>query len=232
MNNEKKSVEQGVMDAIRRGKVTMRPRWHFVLSSALLVLGVIILALTLLYIMSFGIFELRQTGALFVPVFGMRGIFAFFQAVPWILIGLLLLFVVVLEVLVRRFSFVYRTSLLVSVLAILAIVIIGGVVVEQTRIHTQLFRAARSGNLPPPIGQMYRAGGAHVSGIFRGTIISTIQGGFLMLDEDGEGTTTVFVGPDTRLPLGADFGPGEAVVVFGDEGSGTVHAFGIREIDD
>ena len=232
-DHKKPSVEGNVMDAIRSGKVHMRPRWKFVLSGTLAALGGIILLLTLLYIASFAFFELRQSGALFVPVFGMQGLFAFFAALPLLLIVLVLIFVVVLEILVRRYRVGYRTPLLVSVLAVLLIITIGGWALERTRIHEELLRQDRlPGGLPPPLSMIYRPGAERVSGIYHGTIISMVPGGFLLADDNGAGTTTVIIDPSTRLPLGAGFDVGEEVVVFGDDASGTVHAIGVREISD
>jgi hypothetical protein len=237
MNNETDtrtnapSLERNVMDAIRKGRVKMRPRWRYVLSSVLAALGGIILLLTLLYIVSFGIFTLRQTGALFVPVFGMQGVFAFFGAIPVVLIVLLVLFLIILEILVRRYAFAYRRPLLVSVAAILIIIFIGGYALERTRIHNNLFHQAHGpGGLPTPIGNMYHP--SRVPDIYRGTIISVMPGGFVIVDENGAGTTTVLIDQATRLPLGADFAPGDEVVVFGDAASDSVRAFGIRTIGD
>jgi len=231
--DNKPSLEKNVMDAIHSGRVQMRPRWKFLLSGFLAALGIMILVLTLLFIASFAIFMLRQDGALFVPVFGMRGVFAFFSALPLVLIVLLLLFLVILEILVRRYRVGYRMPLLVSVLAILLIVVVGGYALERTRIHDELLRDARGpGGLPPPLSIMYRAGSQDVPGIYRGDVVSVIPGGFLLSDENGAGTTTILIDPSTRLPLGAGFTVGEEVVVFGTEASGTVHAFGVREVQD
>lgn len=231
MNDQHPSLEKNVMEKIRSGRVHMRPRWKFVLSGALAALGGIILLLTLLYIASFAFFELRQSGALFVPVFGMRGVFAFFAALPVVLIVLLLLFLVILEVLVRRYRVGYRTPLLVSVLAVLAIVLAGGWALDQTRIHDDLMRqASLPGGLPAPLSMLYRPDSDHVQGIYHGTIVSMIPGGFLLSDDNGAGTTTILIDPSTRLPLGDQFTVGDQVVVFGDAASGTVHAFGIREV--
>ena len=227
-----KTIEQDVMEKIRAGRVKMRPRWKFLLSSVLLGLGGVILLLTLLYITSFAIFTLRQSGVLFVPIFGMRGVFAFFAAIPLLLMLLILAFVIVLEILVRRYSFGYRRPLLVSVLAILIIVFLGGYALERTRIQYELFRQAHGpGGLPAPIGGMYRTP-MHVQGVYRGTIVQFIPGGFTLIDENGAGTTTVLIDSNTRLPLGDGFSAGEEVVVFGDGASGTVRAFGIRPVQE
>jgi hypothetical protein len=230
----KPSLEKDVMAAIRSGRVQMRPRWKFILSGALAALGSIILLFTLLFIASFAIFTLRQTGVLFAPEFGMRGLFEFFAALPIILIVLLVLFLVVLEILVRRYRVGYRTPLLVSVFAILAIVVIGGFFIERTRVHQMILRDARApgGVIPSPIANMYRNGAQHVQGVFHGTVDSVIPGGFVMIDDDGAGTTTVVLDPSTQMKSGPIFTPGEEVVVFGQQASGTVHAFGVEEISD
>lgn len=220
------------MDAIHSGRVQMRPRWKFILSGTLAALGIIILVGTLLFIASFTIFTLRETGLLFVPSFGMRGLFEFFGALPFILIILLFLFLIILEILVQRYRVGYRTPLLVSVLAILVIVVLGGYAVERTRVHEMLLRQARlpGGGLPPPIALIYRDGAQHVPGVYRGTIISTTPSGFLLADEDGAGTTTVLLSASTEVPPGITFKPGEEVVVFGDVSSGTVRAVGVTQV--
>ncbi|HUO50432.1 MAG TPA: hypothetical protein VMU25_02620 [Candidatus Paceibacterota bacterium] len=231
--HKKTSLEKSVMGAIREGRVRMRPRWKFVLSGILAGLGGVIILFTLLYIASFAIFTLRQSGALFVPIFGMRGLFAFFAALPIALIVLLVLFTVTLEILVRRYRVGYRTPLLVSVFAILLIVLLGGYAIERTKIHHQILLVARGPGLPSPIAIIYKVGGQPVPGIYHGTVASFFPGGFMLVDENGVGTTTVVVDPHTRLPLGGDFSVGENVVVFGDQiGTSTVHAFGVRDADD
>ena len=67
--------------------------------------------------------------------------------------------------------------------------------------------------------------------MYRGSIVSTSTNGFIIKLGD-DSTTTVVVTPRTRLPFGADFAPGDTLVVMGDEMStGTIRAFGILEID-
>jgi hypothetical protein len=196
-------------------------------------LGIVILLFTLLFIVSFAIFTLRQTGMLFMPYFGAPGWFRFFAALPVVLVVLLLIFVLTLEILVRRYRVGYRTPLLVSVLAIFVIVGLGGYVVERTRVHEEILRQARlPGGLPPPLAGMYRAGAQHVADVYHGTILSMEPGGFEISDENGAGTTTVLLSPATQMPFGDLLQPGDKVVVFGDGDSTTVHALGIVRIDD
>src|ERR1019366_7165464 len=95
---EKKTVEGNVFAAIHSGQVKMRPRWRFILETVLLGVGSIIVLLTLLYLVSFILFVLHESGAWFVPVFGLPGWVAFFHRLPWVLIGLAIIFIFILEI--------------------------------------------------------------------------------------------------------------------------------------
>lgn len=234
-HEDKPSVRTDIMDAISRGKIKMRPRWHFILLSALTITGAFIVFLTLLYVASLGVFFLRDSGVLHAPSFGMRGWWVLARSIPWLLVLFLLLFVVVLELLVRRYTFVYKKPLLVSVFGILLIILTGGFAIAQTPFHRQIALEAREGMLPPPVGFWYRAPlrMPRPPDTYHGNIISIIQGGFVMVDEDDAGTTTVLLSPRTRLPYGEDFSPGERIIVVGDAiATGTVQAFGIEEIEE
>jgi len=58
MNNAhpRSSIKDAVLEKIRRGEVHMRPRWQFVLKGVLVALGAVLVALALLYLVSFVFF--------------------------------------------------------------------------------------------------------------------------------------------------------------------------------
>lgn len=204
----------------------MRPRWHFVLRAVLLALGVTLSALAVLYIGSFIAFTLRQTGVWLAPGFGSHGWFVFFRSLPWLLIGVGVLFLVVLEVLVRRFSFAHREPLIYLTIGILAVVIAGSVFIIP--LQRAAFRAVRRDRAPFP-GQFYLNFGApHFLDIHRGTVVSRQGNQFILQDPAGM-QVTVFVASDTRMgPADVEFGPGDTVVVFGHQDGSVVRAEGIR----
>lgn len=233
MNNEanKKTIQDHILEAAKSGRVRMRPKWHFVLKAALGLVGGVMLVLVLVYLSSFIIFVLRRTGVLFAPGFGSRGWYDFFASLPWVLILLAVVFIVILELLVRHYSFAYRRPLLYSVLGIVLVVFAGGIMLEHTPLHGRLFRYARENRLPPPMGHFYRGFGMQrFNDVHRGTVVSSTDRGFIMEDVRGE-TSTVVISPRTRLPLGADFAVGDTVVVFGEQDGTAIRAFGIREVD-
>ncbi len=225
-NEQKKPIKENILAAISSGRVTMRPRWHFVLRAVLLVLGVTLAALAVLYLGSFIAFSLRQTGVWLAPGFGSHGWFVFFRSLPWLLIGGAILFLVVLEVLVRRFSFAHREPLIYLTIGILAVAIAGSVFIIP--LQRAAFRAARRDHMPFP-GQFYLDFGApHFLDIHRGTVMSRDGNQFVLQDPAGM-QVTVLVASDTRMgPDDAGFGPGDTVVVFGHQEGSTVYAEGIR----
>jgi len=225
-NEPKKSAKEKILSAIANGQVTMRPRWHFVLRATLLALGVVLCALAVLYLGSFIAFTLRQTGVLFAPGFGLHGWFIFFRSLPWLLIGVAVLFLVVLEILVRRYAFAYREPLVYVTLGIVAIVIGGSVFIVP--LQRAMFRATRHDDRSFS-GQFYRAFGTpRFPDIRRGTVVSRTGNTFVMEDLGGT-QMTVVIASDTRIaPFDANFGPGDVVVVFGNQDGNIVRADGIR----
>lgn len=229
------SIRRGVMDAIKKGSVTMRPRWHFVLLSALAAVGAFIVLLALLYIVSLSFFLLRDSGAWFAPSFGGRGWFSLLHSVPWLLVLFVIIFAVILEVLVRRYRFIYRKPLLLSVCGILVLILVGGLAIANTPFHRQMALYAQHHQLPIPLAIIYSAPFRMPPppDVYHGTILATTTQGFVIDDQNGAGTTTVLVTHETRLPYGEDFSVGSEVVVVGDTvATGTVRAYGVREVDE
>lgn len=232
MNMNDDEIKQSIMQRITQGSVRMRPRWHFLLLSILIAVGSLIVFLALMYAVSLVVFFLRESGAWFTPSFGGRGWYSFFGSLPWVLMALLGVFVLVLEILVRRYAFVYKKPLLSSVLVVLAAVLLGGFIVSQTPLHREMRSFAKHGLLPPPLDRLYRPP-FHMRSddIFEGVVVATTSNGVIVSDED-RATSTVIIGPRTRLPYGTHFAPGDRVVIVGDEiEDDTVQAFGIRTVE-
>jgi len=226
----KKSIRDQIVETIKSGGVKMRPKWHFALKTILALTGAIILLLTLIYIASFAIFMLRQTGVLFAPTFGFRGGYVFLRSLPWLLISLLAVFIVILEILVRRYSFAYRRPLLYSVAGIAFLVIAGGYAVAITSFHGRMFRSAERGELPWAGGFYREYGHQRFRNIHKGAVEEVFENKLTIRSRRDE-TLSVVMTPETYFPSGPDFAVGDWVVVFGDRDDHTVRASGIRKID-
>lgn len=233
MDNSKhlnESVQDNVRRAIASGNVTMRSRWYFVANAVLLIIGTMLVALTLLYIGSFIIFILHQTGVWFIPSFGMRGLREFLIALPWLLILLTLLFIVILEVLIKKYAFVYNRPLLYSVAGIIFFVAFGGFALTLIPFHSNLFRQAQRNNLPFA-GRVYRLYGmpSYRGRVIPGAIVEIINNGYRITTPRNE-TITVALTPATVLIPRNGFGIGDEIVALGDWQDDIMVAFGIRRI--
>lgn len=222
-------MREKILSAIKTGRVQMRPRWHFVLKAALFAIGLVIAVLALLYIGSFIIFGLRQTGILFIPAFGSRGWLRFLAAMPWTLIALSAAFIVILEILVRHYSFGFRQPLLYTIAAIMILVILGGVAVERTRIH-RILSDYSQGHALPFAGALYNSlRDTRISDVHRGRIDTVSANAFEMTDRRGE-LFNVRITLQTRLFSGEALERGEYVVVFGPDENGVINAYGIMDV--
>lgn len=232
MREEKNNqIKKRILEVIGSGRIRMRPRWHFFLRAVLAALGGIIVLLAALYVTSLGIFVLRENGAWFVPVFGRRGWYEFFASLPWLLAILSLLFAVVLEILARRFSHAYRRPLIYSLIGIVVIVCIGGLLIAVTPLHGRFFRFAEQHRLPVA-GHFYRLfASQHLANVHRGTVATLTQDGFTMQNRRGE-LLQIIVTPETRFPSGANFRQGDTAVIFGVRDDHTIHALGVRRLND
>ena len=229
-SQSKKSIKEKIMAAVKSGELVMRPRWHFVLRAALLVLGVVITLLVLIYLASFILFILRASGIIFIPFFGGRGLFASLFSLPWFLIMLVILFIIVLELLVKKYSFSYRRPLLYSAISIIAIVVLGSLAVSRIALHERLFRDARHGHLPFAGGFYRNFGAPRLGNIHRGEIVQMMPNGFILNDLRDE-TSTIVVAPETRVFPIEKLEVGDEVIIFGENNAGVIRAEGIREIE-
>lgn len=221
------TLKEKLTAAAKRGELIMRPRWHFTLKAALVAVGALLAAFALLSVVSFLVFWLRQTGVWFAPGFGARGWFGFMKNLPWIMVLLAALFMIILEVLVRKFSFTYKRPLLYSVLGVVLLGVVGGALIAP--VHRSVFVASRRES-PPVVGPLYRdLRGTRVPDVRRGVVLERQQE-FLIIEESSGVTTTIIVTRKTRLPFGADFDIGDTVVVMGDVRAEGFEAFGIREL--
>ena len=231
MNQEPSPIKDKILAAIDTGKVKMRPRWHFILQTSLIIVGVALISLTLLFLISFIIFSLRNTGVWFAPSFGYRGIGVFLTSLPWLLIVLTVIFVVLLEILVKKYSFAYRQPLLYSALALVLIVTIGGVAIAQTPFHRGVMRQTFERHLP--VAETFYRGGGGMTGLglmHAGSIEEITANGFILSSRRGE-DLNIITSPKTQFPAGYDLIEGDLIVVMGERSDDTVQAFGVREIE-
>jgi hypothetical protein len=223
-------LKDAVLKKIQEGKVHMQPRWHFVLRTVLYAVGTALAALVAVYLMSFVLFILHRTGLLFAPGLGVRGLTFFITASPWLLFGLVGVFLFVLYLLVRHYAFSYRRPLVYSIVGVALFAGIGASAIYAMEVHERI-EAFAERNKVPGMAPMYRAfGNKHPDGVTLGVITERIDSGFMMetgVDEE----VRVLVNERTKVPRRMSrYDIDDAVLVFGDREGDTITAFGIRPV--
>jgi hypothetical protein len=158
-----------------------------------------------------------------------KGMIIFVLSSPWLLIVLAAAFIVILEVLVRRYSFAYRKPLLYSVLVLLAAVLVGTYAIAQTGLHQRLMQYAEEQQVPL-LHPLYRDfGGPRSEHVHVGIITDITHDGFVMTDRSSE-VVAVTIADDTRLPRRRSITIDDRVVVMGEKVEGAITAFGVRPV--
>lgn len=221
------SLVKDIFSKIDSGQAQMKPKWYFVLQKIFLGLGILFSILLALYVSSFILFSLRQAGLFLIPGFGLGGLRFFVWSLPWILIMCLIVFIVMSEWLVKKYSFAYRQPLIVSIGLIICLLLLGNILVSNLGLHNNFNQLAGRGRLPVA-GPMYKYYG-EPKNIHLGQLTRNIPGGFEMENRRHE-DLLVLVTANTLFPTGRDIPIGARVAVFGLRDKDTIEAFGVKKI--
>jgi hypothetical protein len=216
-------MKHTILDKIEAGQVAMRPYWQFVLLSVLFTLCLAFVMVVLVYTLSLITYLMQLSGATYASGFGMYGLTTLLLAVPVRVALLALLILVLLHVLVKRFSFSYHQPFLYTVVGVTGLVLASSVLVVQSSAHERLHQNLEARDMPA-LRTLYADRPAPKQLHF-GQLTRVTEGEY-QLKKLGSTTVTVYVSARTRQPatLPAD----QPVVVLGDEQNGVIEAKGIR----
>jgi hypothetical protein len=225
------NIQDTIMKKIVAGELQMRPRWHFLLRTALLVSGMVVAALLSIYLLSFVLFALRDTGIIFSPGFGLPGIWLFLIATPWLLIFVVGVFLLILYVLITHFSFSYTRPHIYSLLGVVLFVIAMSSFIQLTMMHHYLQDFAFRHEVPgmSPFYRVHLEG--RPEGVLQGRIRLIGEGEFVIGVAQG-GDVLVKIDSRTKLPKTHQLVVGDYVIVFGPKLDSYVQAFGVKRSEE
>ncbi len=222
-------LKDSLIEKIETGTVAMRPRWYFILETSFFTVGVILTALVAIYLLSFIFFALTKTGLSLAPGFGFGGLLFFIVTSPWLLILLTGLFLTLLALLVKHYTFSYRQPLVYSLLGVVGLVLIISGLLHQVAFHERMERMNERHNLPG-LTPLYRgATSERPREITPGEIMSVSATSFTLRTPENE----TFIVLTTNRTRGSDDLPlvvGANVLVFGERSTSTITAKGIRPL--
>ena len=224
------SIKDQVLSTIEKGEAKMKPKWHFALQTALFVLGVLVVFLLSLYIASFVLFILDESDLWFVPSFGFDGLCLFLKSLPWLLITVVIIFLILLQILVRHYSFSYQRPLIFSALGILVLVIGGSLCLRYIGVHQGISAFSQKHQLPLAHPLYEKLGHPKNKQVYPGIIIEIREQDFSLQNRWQE-VYEVYITTSTRFPLGTRFMIGDEVIVVGNATDNKIEAIGIRKVE-
>ena len=222
-------IKQKILGKIKRGQVRMRPKLYFVFKIVLFAILALVVFILSFLIISFIIFTLKANGQMFLFGFGRVGVRIFFVSFPWLLAVSAVLSVVLLWIITKGHKFVYRKSLLYSILGIILIILIGAFLFSSTHLHNRFFERAQTGRLPV-MGSMYLKYGAKHFNSFRvGRVLNYTNEDFY-IEIACSKRFFININENTKFYAGKSIQKDDMVVVIGKEVNGVVNATGIKLI--
>lgn len=229
-------IEEKVLKEIENGEVKMRPRAYFTIRKAMDALLGLIVLLLVVYLVSFLVFALRESGVWYEPAFGGAGWAAFFFSLPWALIALIAIFFVALAIMMSRSSVGYRWPIVYSLVGAICLIGAANLLIINTSINNAIFGGGVHEEIPI-VGRYYSGFEVPAEGdIHHGEVLAPLSAGngFVLMDLYGATSAVVVASATSFLPAGVateTITPGEEVVVFGERNqSGTIDALGVDEI--
>ena len=227
------SASQKVLDKIRARELSIRPRFYFTLKSIALITVAVLTLLLSVTIGSFILFSIRTSYVTSLLGFGPSGLAIFLTLFPWPLLFLDIASIVLLEWMLRKFRFGYRSPLLYLLFGLLILILSVSSLIDNGHVSDFLLRGARDrgvpiagdfydrGRRPPPPG----------SGACPCTVLA-IDGSTLTMQEripnEPSREVTVIL-PDTQAT--SSIHVGDHLFIVGTSENGILRAFGINKID-
>lgn len=223
------SMKDDVIKAIESRQVKMRPKWQFITRAVLLLVGIVLGAIITLFISSFIVFVLRQTGVWFLPSFGLQNLGVFFTSLPWILLAVAVVFIFLLDIFIKKYPFFYTRPLIYSVLGIVVIVIVGSVAIGCSTFHKNLLAWTETDHITFG-SHMYQHFMQSPDNVTVGTITEITSTGCKILGPQDQLFAVTF-SPQISMPPKNNFIIGDSIVILGQRQGETIQAKEIEKLN-
>jgi|GEM_PF-2443790 hypothetical protein len=223
-------MKDKVIDAIKSGGVKMHSRPYFIVRAVFVVLGAMLLFFLILFVATFMVFALQENGGLYAAGFGPSGWVVFLTSLPWSLLLLSIALILILWILLRRYSIIYHQPFLYVLLILIVVISLACFFLSAGLIHGGIYRYVSRNPIPVVTG-VYEFETSPMNGVYRGEAIMIATSSFILENALGQ-TSTVLLVPGAASELGG-ISPGNYVIVFGrGVATATIEASGVETIVD
>lgn len=233
MNNnlQKSAIAKKVLGRIKNDQIKMRSKKYFILRSILIILSVFFVAFFTLYLISLILFVLRASGVWYIYGLGFSGFKTSLILLPWFLIITATILLVILGILVKRFSFVYHRPILYLILSIIIFTLLGSFLIDKMQFHSCLFQKAQEERLPV-MGKFYRDLNKEKDhNVCRGIVLDVINNKLQIKTPRGK-ILNAHITSETEFFNGVDIKKYDVVIILGERNNNEIQVVSIRKIDD
>lgn len=211
------------MGDIASGRVKLRSKYLFLVEKLGLSSAVGLSILLAILCCNLILFYLRSTDNLVYLSFGKKGIYAFLESFPYLLIIALILIIFATGLLIKKSGFFYKKPFTYTALAVVIIIIGGGTFLTYTRVAEYIEQQCYMDNTVTPMVSMFlhRNLGERGSGI-SGRVLEVYDDS-LRLQTPRDIRTVIFA-----FPSAVRFQPGVYVIAVGAWKGEVFEAFQIR----
>ena len=231
MTQSLNSLKNKILERIASGKVNMKPRWYFVLRLLVTIALLAALGALAVFLCSFIFFILPANGSWFLHDFGAPGWLHFFRLFPYLPAGILAASIILLGLILERFSFAYHRHIIYLGLATLVVVLAGSFILAKTPMHRAFYQQSKKSPFPV-VGDFYRGyGRMRSNNVYLGTVNNIATSSFQIETEKGE-PLIIMMDERTNCPFGCNFELDDTVMIMGERFDNSVNALGVRKIKD
>ncbi len=126
----KVTIAETVMDKVKTGQITMKPKWYFVLGSTFMGLGVLGMSIGAIFLFNVSFFLLRQHGPM-----GEWRLQAMLESFPWWIPILAIVGSVIGVRLLKKYDFSYKQNFSLIVVGFIGILILAAFIINATGIN-------------------------------------------------------------------------------------------------
>ena len=208
-------IKTNILQFVEKNKIDMIPRWKFVLYSLLWTVLALFTFTALVFTGSMIMYILSTHGFIYLPLFGIGELVQSLRSIPLILFTLTIVLVVLVEMLVRHYSFSFRKPMLTTLLTLTGASLVCSFLLTLTPVHKEIRNYARDHNIgfiyheydrPLPLNEL------ETMTVIRGIVVATSSDGIMLALSD-DSIQAVYASSTLhhfRIPT-----KGEDVVVFG-----------------
>ena len=200
-------VKEEITSKIKSGELTMKPKWYFIVGTALLFQGTLGALVIGTFVSNLCFYHLRNYGPFGYLFLGKEGINPFLETFPWKLLLLALVSLYVGFKLLRKYEFSYSRNSLYLFLLLMGAILVSGLLTDLAGFNER----ARGNKFLNPIYSERFLG----QDWMMGEIKQKTSDGFILETPQGD-LVQIRVNKQTIAPHGNEFNEGRRVRLVGD----------------